>query len=168
MNIISVTYQIYSLVPGIFSYIWYVTAIHNVFVCGKWTSPNAIRLPASTVITTNFDKSLQWRHNEHDSVSNHQPHNCLLNRLFRRRSKSLAFVRGIHWWLVNSPNKWPVMRKMFPFDDVIIFSSKFRWLTWYMITLWTFKMSDDISQSISVLRVFKLVFRENESEGPRL
>ena len=43
--------------------------------------------------------ALQWRHNGRDSVSNHQPHDCLLNRLFRRRSKdrSLAFVRGIHW-----------------------------------------------------------------------
>ena len=30
--------------------------------------------------------SLQWRHNGRDSVSNHQPHDCLLNRLFRRRS----------------------------------------------------------------------------------
>ena len=28
---------------------------------------------------------LHWRHNDHDSVSNHQPHDCLLNRLFRRR-----------------------------------------------------------------------------------
>ena len=35
-------------------------------------------------------------------------------------SMSLAFVGGIHWWLVNSPHKGPVMRKMFPFDDVII------------------------------------------------
>ena len=33
---------------------------------------------------------------------------------------SLAFVRGIHRWLVNSPNKGPVTRKMFPFDDVIM------------------------------------------------
>ena len=29
-----------------------------------------------------------------------------------------AFMRGIHRWLVNSPNKVPVTRKMFPFDDV--------------------------------------------------
>ena len=42
--------------------------------------------------------SLQWRHNEHDDVSNHQRLSCLLNRLLRRRSKkhqssaSLAFV----------------------------------------------------------------------------
>ena len=32
---------------------------------------------------------------------------------------SLAFVRGIHRSPVNSPHKWPVTRKMFPFDDVI-------------------------------------------------
>ena len=35
-------------------------------------------------------------------------------------SASLAFVRGIHPWPVNSPQKRPVTRKMFPFDDVIM------------------------------------------------
>ena len=35
-------------------------------------------------------------------------------------SASLAFVRGIHRRPVNSPHKWPVRRKMFPFDDVIV------------------------------------------------
>ena len=35
---------------------------------------------------------------------------------------SLAFVRGIYRWPVNSPHKGPVTRKMFPFDFVIIFS----------------------------------------------
>ena len=46
-----------------------------------------------------------------------------------RRSKktskpaSLAFMRGIYRWPVNSPHKGPVTRKMFPFDDVIIFYS---------------------------------------------
>ena len=33
---------------------------------------------------------LQWRHNEHDGVSNHQPHDCLLNRLFRPRWKKTS------------------------------------------------------------------------------
>ena len=33
---------------------------------------------------------------------------------------SLAFLRGIHRWPVNSPHKRPVTRKMFPFDDVIM------------------------------------------------
>ena len=35
-------------------------------------------------------------------------------------SASLAFVRGIHRWPVNSPHKGPVTRKMFPFDDDIM------------------------------------------------
>ena len=35
---------------------------------------------------------------------------------------SLIFVRGIHRWPVISPHKGPVMRKIFPFDDVIIIS----------------------------------------------
>ena len=35
-------------------------------------------------------------------------------------SASLAFVRGIHRWPVNSPHEGPVTQKMFPFDDVIM------------------------------------------------
>ena len=37
-----------------------------------------------------------------------------------QNSASLAFVRAIHRGPVNSPHKWPVTRKMFPFDDVIM------------------------------------------------
>ena len=70
--------------------------------------------------------TLWWRHNDHDSVSNHQPHECLLNRLFRRRSKKTSKLRvtglcvGNSPGPVNSPHKGPVKRKMFPFDDVIM------------------------------------------------
>ena len=35
-------------------------------------------------------KTLHWRHNGHDGVSNHQPHHCLLHRLFRRTSKKTS------------------------------------------------------------------------------
>ena len=38
-------------------------------------------------------------------------------------SASLAFVRGIHLWPVNSPHNWLVTRKMFPFDGVIMVNS---------------------------------------------
>ena len=70
--------------------------------------------------------SLLWRHNEHKaslitsltivystvySDANHRKHHS---------PASLAFVRGIHRRPVNSPHKWPVTRKMFPFDDVIM------------------------------------------------
>ena len=46
---------------------------------------------------------LQWRHNGHDSVSNHQPYDCLLNHLFRCKSKktSKPRVTGLCAW--NSP-----------------------------------------------------------------
>ena len=40
--------------------------------------------------------SLQWRHNGNNGVSNHQPHQCLLNRLFRHRSKNIVKV-PLHW-----------------------------------------------------------------------
>ena len=46
-----------------------------------WTAAPQVRHPS------------QWRHNGRDSVLNHQPHDCLLNRLFRRRSKKTSKLR---------------------------------------------------------------------------
>ena len=37
-----------------------------------------------------------------------------------QNSASLAFVRAIRRGPVNSPHRWPVTRKMFPFDDAIM------------------------------------------------
>ena len=77
-------------------------------------------------ITLRANSSLHWRHNDHDGVSNHQPHDCLLNRLFGRRLKKTSKLRvtglcaGKSPGPVNSPHKGPVTRKMFPFDDVIM------------------------------------------------
>ena len=71
--------------------------------------------------------TLRWRHNECDSVSHHQPHGCLLNGLLWRRSKKTSKLRvtglcvGNSPGPVNSPHKGPVTRKMFPFDDVIMY-----------------------------------------------
>ena len=42
-------------------------------------------------------------------------------------SASLAFLWGIHRGPVNSPHKWPVTRKMFPFDDVIMSIENWNW-----------------------------------------
>ena len=39
-------------------------------------------------------------------------------------SASLAFLRGIHRWPVNSPHKRPVTQKMLPYDDVIMWDEK--------------------------------------------
>ena len=43
-------------------------------------------------------------------------------------SASLAFVRGVHRRPVNSPHKWPVTRKRFPFDDIIMDESRNSWV----------------------------------------
>ena len=60
----------------------------------------------------------------------------------RQSSASLAFVRGIHRWPVNSPHKWPVTRKMFPFYEVIIkvSASTERWANY---VIWTFDITYD-------------------------
>ena len=47
--------------------------------------------------------SLEWRHNERGGVSNHQPHDCLLTRLFRRRSKNTSKLRVTGLCEGNSP-----------------------------------------------------------------
>ena len=43
-------------------------------------------------------------------------------------SASLAFMRGIHRRPVNSPHKTPVTRKLFPFDNVIMFQNHLAYL----------------------------------------
>ena len=64
--------------------------------------------------------ALEWRHNERDGVSNHLRLDCLLNRLFRRRSKETSKLRvtGL------CGGKFPAQRScnagMFPFHDVIM------------------------------------------------
>ena len=60
------------------------------------------------------------------------------NQRKHQSSAPLAFVRGIHRRPVNSPHKGPVMRKMFPFDDVIMGSDN-GWLhVRHQAIIWTY------------------------------
>ena len=84
-----------------------------------------IRMRYAQRITYVFTFSLQWRHNGSDGVSIPSL-STVCSTIYsgadqrkHQSSASLAFVRGIHRWAVISPHKWPVTRKMFPFDDVI-------------------------------------------------
>ena len=69
---------------------------------------------------------LQWRHNERDRVSNHRRLDCLLNGLFRRKSKKTSKLRVTGLYQGNLPvtDSIPAQRAsnagMFPFDDVIM------------------------------------------------
>ena len=47
--------------------------------------------------------TLQWLHNERDCVTNHQSHDCLLNRLFRRWSKKTSKLWATGFCVGNSP-----------------------------------------------------------------
>ena len=62
-------------------------------------SPN----PTPTPALTHTHTPIRWRHNERDSVSNRQPHDCVLNRLFRRRSKKTSKLRVTGLCVRNSP-----------------------------------------------------------------
>ena len=121
-------------------------------------------------------RTLQWRHNGCDWVSNHQPHDSLLRRVFRRRSNlrkhqrsaSLAFVRGIHGWPGNSPRKRPVMRKMFPFDDVImrmVFLLKQGLSEAVAIYLYQMSMTSEPQEAEPTLPFRSLQWSHNEPDG---
>ena len=69
----------------------------------KWSCKDSYEGWELTVILSS--QSLKWHHNESDCVSNHQPHDCLLNRLFRRRSKKTSKLRGTGLCAGNSPGK---------------------------------------------------------------
>ena len=65
--------------------------------------------------------TLLRRHVGRGSFSNHQPHDCLLNHLFKTsKLRVTGLCARIHRGPVNSPHEGPVARKMFPFDDVIM------------------------------------------------
>ena len=76
--------------------------------------------------------ALRWRQNERDGVSKHQPHDCLLNHLLRRRSKKTSKLGVTGLREGNSPvtGKFPSQRastaEKFAFDDVIIGSHVLR------------------------------------------
>ena len=56
--------------------------------------------------------TLQWCHNEHDGISNRQPHDCLLKRLVRSWSQKTSKLRVTGLCAGNSPvtSEFPVQR----------------------------------------------------------
>ena len=70
---------------------WYTNSL---IINPRW-SPDFLRFIVVTSIPVRrrLFSAYQWRHYGHDSVSNHQPHDCLLNHLFRRRSKKTSKLR---------------------------------------------------------------------------
>ena len=96
---------------------------------------------------------LQWRHNGHGGASSHQPRDCLLNRLFRRRCKKTSKLRVTGLCAGNSPvtGEFPAQRasnaEIFPFNDVIMIEIEQtttpgvnRWRCCYLTHMWVTKL----------------------------
>ena len=89
---------------------WFCLTVNtiNIALCGNvWCVPLEMlplihrQRPLSSS-WINFN-ALQWRHNGRDTVSNQQPHHCLLNLLFGRRSKKTSKLRVTGLCVGNSP-----------------------------------------------------------------
>ena len=111
-------------------------------------------------LAINSSKSLRWRHSGRNCVSNHQPHDCLLNRLFRHRSKKSSKLRvtglcaGNSPGPVNSPHKGPVTRKIFPFDDVIIIQITLSVRNLFQF-LWSYSLAEFVLMSYLINLICK-------------
>ena len=77
--------------------------------------------------------TLQWRHNGRDGVSNHQPRHCLLNRLFRRRSKKTSKLRVTGLCAGNSPvtSEFPAQRASNAENVSIWWRNHDLWRAWF-------------------------------------
>ena len=64
-------------------------------------------------------------------------------------SALLAFVWGIHRGPVNSLHKWPVTRKMFPFDDIIIF---------YLLMIEVILLLNDLVLKLNMNEIFSSLY----------
>ena len=86
---------------GIMGYLlWVKTQIYLPPMSLSWFEQYRV---ISDPVYTGLECTLQRRHNECDGVSNHQPHHCLLNRLFRRGSKKASKLRVSGLCAGNSP-----------------------------------------------------------------
>ena len=96
-----------------YQYYWLLHQLRHFISIVYIVTHYTIMFQNELVITyENATFSLQWRRNERDSVSNHQPHDCILNRLFRRRSKKTSKLRVTGLLAGNSPGTGEFPAKM--------------------------------------------------------
>ena len=89
---------------------------HSVF-CWESRTRGQFKAGSRVNILGYITMTSQWR----EGVPNHQPYDCLLNSKKTSKFRVTGLCRGNSPEPVNSPHKWPVTRKMFPFDDVVVY-----------------------------------------------
>ena len=161
-NVLEWNYMIFLYYIYKLNYVWWnivskekISAPTNIVItCGYFDLclrclSSGCRLPAVTVnkvpvyvwigawpLPSNV--ALQWRHNERDCVSNHQPHACLLNRLFRRRSKKTPKLRVTGLCAGNSP-----VTREFPAQRAINAENVSIWWRYHALSLVGSRRMDD-------------------------
>ena len=93
--------------------------------------------PISSFSSRNM--ALQWRHNGRDSVSNHRPHECLLNRLFRRRSKKTSKLRVTGLCAGNLPGTDEFPAQMASYAENVSIWCRHHGDIWHLHIAWVFK-----------------------------
>ena len=93
-----------------YSYLQYIFPSNNITVLKGFISLSYFCFLSCCIVLQFY--TLQWRHNERDGVSNHRRHDCLFNRLFRRRSKKTSKLRVTGLCEGNSPvtGEFPAQR----------------------------------------------------------
>ena len=97
------------IIPSCYDYIKPCWLVHYIIIqrTNGWIHVpmmcSDIRIPWYHNYTESFASTLQWHHNGRDSVSNHQPHECLLNRSSRCRLKKTSKLRVTGLCAGNSP-----------------------------------------------------------------
>ena len=98
-------------------------------------------------------QSLKWRHHYNDVIMSARASQTTgpsivysavcsaVDQSKHQSSASLAFVRGIHLWPVNSPHEGPVTRRILPFDDAIL-----TWAPWHFKLLTTRRLVQQLDQ----------------------
>ena len=118
----------------------------NKFLSNLEKMPSSkIRILCSSTISDNnqwvacvlLRNTLQWRHSESDCVSNHRRLDCLLNRLFRRRSHNTSKLRVTEG---NSPviGEFPAQRASNSDKGFQLMTSS--WTTWRTISGYTIEV----------------------------
>ena len=97
--------------------------LHNKFIISSNVS---VCIACFAIVTMSYHTYVLY----HKTISKYETRRCWTTHIENvmysthlrkhQSSASLAFVREIHRWPVNSPHKGPVTRGIFPFDDVIM------------------------------------------------
>ena len=112
--------------------------------------------------------SLRWRHNGRNSISNHQPDNCFLNRLFRHRSKKTSKLHVTGLGVGNSPEASEFPAQMASYAENVSIWWRHHGLSklayWDIITAWFSQL--DVLYILGIARIVKRSYFEVTKHTP--